>query len=427
MDFRIKGENPLTGKIKCDGAKNAALPVMAACLLSESPSILHNIPRLRDIDCMISVLEGIGVSIRFAGSTMRVDPGRSLFREAPFDPVREMRASFLVMGPLLVRCGSASAPLPGGCAIGQRPVDLHLKGFQSMGADIMVEKGFVKARARRLKGASIYLDVPSVGATENIMMAASRAHGETIIDNAAQEPEVVDLANFLNAMGAQVKGAGTARIRIQGVKELNGTSYTIVPDRIEASTYLIAAAITGGKISVEGVVPTHLRSVTAKLRETGARILECPNSIELEATGRPLPASVKTLPYPGFPTDVQAPFMSLCCLAQGTSVISETIFENRFSHALELSRMGAKIRTEGSNAIVEGVPGLQGAILQARDLRAGAALCLAALAAKGESLVRDTYHIERGYAGFAEKLRSMGADIQYDGSGASPYLKAVPK
>jgi UDP-N-acetylglucosamine 1-carboxyvinyltransferase len=328
------------------------------------------------------------------------------------------------MGPLLVRLGVASVPLPGGCAIGQRPVDLHLKGFQAMGAEISVEGGFVKARADKLKGAEIYLDVPSVGATENIMMAAVGAEGVTVIENAAQEPEIVDLANFLNSMGAEVTGAGTSRVKVEGVKKLTGTRYSIIPDRIEASTYLIAGAITRGKVMVENVIPTHIRSVLAKLKECGAYLLEGPRSVEIEMPSRPAPVNIKTLPYPGFPTDVQAPFMSLLALGQGTSLISETVFENRFNHAEELIRMGAKVKIEDSNAIVEGVPKLSGASLQATDLRAGACLALAALAAEGQSEIFGTEHIYRGYSDFATKLRLLGADIEESGIPKRSYAKS---
>jgi UDP-N-acetylglucosamine 1-carboxyvinyltransferase len=411
----IRGGKPLRGVVKCDGAKNAALPIMAGAILSEDISIIDNVPRLRDVETMSNVLRSIGVSVRMKGKSLRINPGKRLRNEAPYDLVRMMRASFLIMGPLLVRLGAASVPLPGGCAIGQRPVDLHLKGFQAMGASISVEGGFVRARAERLKGAEIYLDTPSVGATENIMMAAVGAEGVTVIENAAQEPEIVDLANFLNSMGAEVSGAGTSRVKVEGVKRLTGTRYSIIPDRIEASTFLIAGAVTRGKVMIENVIPTHIRSVLAKLKESGAYLLEGSRSVEIEMPSRPTPVNIKTLPYPGFPTDVQAPFMSLLALGQGTSLISETVFENRFNHAEELIRMGAKIKIEDSNAIVEGVPKLTGASLQATDLRAGACLALAALAAEGKSEIFGTEHIYRGYSDFATKLRVLGADIEETG------------
>lgn len=409
-NLAIWGGRPLSGKVYCDGAKNAALPVLAGALLMDKSTILE-VPDLADVRTMVALLRAIGANVRRSQGEISVSSPGSLICEAPYDLVRKMRASFLVMGPLLVRCGKASIPLPGGCAIGQRPVDLHLKGFEAMGAHIAIDKGFVHASAPNLRGAQIYLDIPSVGATENIMMAACLANGETIIDNAAQEPEVVDLANFLNSAGARINGAGTSRIRITGVKRLLGTTYTIIPDRIEAATYLIAGAITLGNVCVGNIIPLHLKPVLAKLQECGFSIIEGNKSVEINAPFRAKPVNIKTLPYPGFPTDVQAPFVSLCSLGQGTSIISETVFENRFAHAEELRRMGAKIRIEGANAVIEGVPNLTGATVQASDLRAGAALCLAALAAQGVSYVTGLEHVERGYAGFAAKLRSLGARI----------------
>jgi len=411
MSILIRGGKPLKGKVWCDGAKNAALPIMAGAILTDDSVEIKNVPFLLDVETMLSVLRAIGVNAVYSGRSAKMSPGRRLQPEAPYDLVRRMRASFLVMGPLLARCGTAAVPLPGGCAIGQRPVDLHLKGFQAMGATVSVEHGFIIAKANRLKGAEIYLDIPSVGATENIMMAAALADGETVIENAAQEPEVVDLANFLNAMGADIKGGGTTRIRISGVKELHGVEYSIIPDRIEAATFAIAAAMTKGKVTIENVIPTHLRSVLAKIKECGAYIFEGARSIDIEMLQRPEPTNIKTQPYPGFPTDVQAPYMALCTIAAGTSIISETVFENRFAHAEELGRMGARIRIEGPNAVIEGVPRLAGAQVQATDLRAGAALSLAGLAAEGETEVIGTEHIERGYCDFVEKLRGLGADV----------------
>jgi UDP-N-acetylglucosamine 1-carboxyvinyltransferase len=415
MSIVIRGGKPLKGHVRCDGAKNAALPVMAGAILSEDVSEVKGVPFLRDVETMTAMLHSLGVAAKQAGGTLKIDPGRTLKREAPYDLVRLMRASFLIMGPLLARCGTARVPAPGGCAIGQRPIDLHLKGFQAMGAGISIEGGYICASSRRLRGADIYLDIPSVGATENIMMAATLADGVTVVENAAQEPEIVDLANFLNAMGADVSGAGTSRVRVEGVKELHGASHSIIPDRIEASTYLLAGAITRGKVTVENIIPHHLRAVLAKLKECGAFLLEGVRSVEIEMTGQPEPVTVKTMYYPGFPTDVQAPLMSLCSLATGTSVISETVFESRFSHAEELGRMGARIQIEGQSAIVEGISRLTGASLQAADLRAGAALCLAALAADGMSEVHGTEHIDRGYSDFVDKLRALGADaVQKD-------------
>lgn len=408
----IRGGQPLEGTVKCDGAKNAALPIMAAAVLANGVSEIGNVPRLRDVETMAAMLRALGISVRLSlNGVARIDSGRKIFNEAPYDLVRAMRASFLIMGPLLVRCGRASVPLPGGCAIGQRPVDLHLKGFQAMGATISVGNGCIRATANHLRGADIYLDIPSVGATENIMMAATMADGVTLIENAAQEPEIVDLANFLNAMGADVTGAGTSRIRIEGVSQLHATKYSIIPDRVEAATFLLAGAITGGKVKVENVIPTHLRSVLAKLKECGAHLTEGIRSIEIEMPDRPRAVTAKTMYYPGFPTDVQAPLMAVCCLATGTSLITETVFENRFSHAEELNRMGSKIQIEGQTAIIEGVPHLTGASVEAGDLRAGAALCLAALAAHGVTEIRGEEHIERGYCNLVSKLQSLGGDV----------------
>jgi len=407
----IWGGYRLDGKVKCDGAKNAALPIMAATLLSQEPSVIRNVPDLSDVRTMMEMLKALGASVEFCGNEAKIDPGGKLSTEAPYEMVRRMRASFLVAGPLLARCGVISIPLPGGCAIGERPIDLHLKGFSAMGASVDINRGFVRASAGRLHGASVYLDVPSVGATENIMMGAVLAQGETIIDNAAQEPEVVDLANFLNSMGAQVKGAGTAEIRVQGVRDLHGTLYGVIPDRIEAATYLLAAAITRGRVLVEDVIPVHLKSITSKLRECGAVVEEDASSIELDMKGRPRPFTVTTLPYPGFPTDAQAPFMSLATIASGTSIISETVFEKRLGHAEELKRMGAKIFIQGSSAIVDGVPRLQGARVLAGDLRAGAALCLAGLSAEGITEVFGMEHVERGYSNLPGKLALLKARI----------------
>lgn len=412
MSFVIRGGKALRGRIRCDGAKNAALPIMAGSILTDDAVEIGNVPFLLDVETMVSVLRAIGVNAVYSGRSAKIAPGRSLQTEAPYDLVRRMRASFLVMGPLLVRCGTASVPLPGGCAIGQRPVDLHLKGFHAMGAEISVEHGFVNAKAKRLKGADIYLDMPSVGATENIMMAACLADGESVIENAAQEPEIVDLANFLNAMGADIRGAGTTRVRISGVKELHGVQYNIIPDRIEAATFAIAVAMAKGKVTIENVIPTHLRSVLAKIKECGAYLFEGPRSIDIEMVQVPRATNIKTQPYPGFPTDVQAPYMALCAISNGTGIISETVFDNRFAHSEELSRMGARIRIEGPNAIIEGVPRLAGAQVQATDLRAGAALALAGLTAEGETVITGTEHIERGYSDFVHKLRGIGADIE---------------
>lgn len=410
-NLTIWGGYRLEGTVKCDGAKNAALPIMAACILGEESSRICNVPNLSDVRTMIEMLESIGAQVFVSKNEVEVSPGQYLSTEAPYHLVRQMRASFLLAGPLLARCGRFEIPLPGGCAIGERPIDLHLKGFKALGAQVNIENGFVRAACRRLDGAKIYLDIPSVGATENIMMAASLARGETIIENAAQEPEIVDLANFLNALGASIKGAGTPEIRITGVKRLGGAKYSVIPDRIEAATYLIAGAITRGWVRVENVIPTHLKAVTSKLQECGARIVEGSSFIELEMNSRPKAASIKTLPYPGFPTDVQAPFMGLLTISSGTSTISESVFERRFGHAEELRRMGARIFVQGSNAVIEGVERLQGTRVQAMDLRAGAALCLSGLAAEGVTHVFGMEHVERGYSDLPGKLSSLGARI----------------
>lgn len=413
----IIGRRRLKGKVRCEGAKNAALPIMAASILAQSKLNIANVPRLSDVQVMTDILRSIGARVRFFGNTVEIDPSRIDMRSIPYELARRMRASFLILGPLLQKMKEVYIPLPGGCEIGQRPVDLHLKALQSMGARINMERGYIHAAALELHGTSIYLDVPSVGATENILMAASLARGESVIENAAQEPEVVDLANFLVSMGADIRGAGTSRIRVNGVKSLHGTNYEIIPDRIEAATFLVAGVITGGRIIVENVIPGHLRSIIAKLKECGATVLESNRTLEVQMSGRPLPLHIKTQPYPGFPTDIQAPFMSLACVAQGTGIITETVFENRFRHAEELRRMGARIRIQGPNAIIEGIPFLTGASVQASDLRAGAALCIAALAAEGTSEVSGMEHVERGYSGFITKLTSLGAHAEWEQTG----------
>jgi len=407
----IEGQVPLKGKVRCEGAKNAALPIMAATLLCEEPCILSGVPPLRDVMSMSRVLHSLGIDVQMEDDTITLRQRGPLGFEPPYDAVRAMRASFLVLGPLLCRLGVAKIPLPGGCDIGQRPVDLHLKGLQAMGASIELKGGYVEAKAGRLSGAAIYLDFPSVGATENLMMAASQAAGETIIENAAQEPEVVDLANFLNAVGANVRGAGTSRIRITGRRGFGGGEYSIIPDRLEAATYLLAAISTGGSIRVENVIPEHLTAFLAKIQEAGAHVSTGVRYVTASMEGRPNPISVKTLPHPGFPTDLQAPIMSFLTTAAGTSMIIEGVFERRFAHVEELNRMGARIRAEGSHAVIEGVDELTGASVEASDLRAGAALVLAGLQAKGITEVTGICHIERGYYRLVEKLERLGARI----------------
>lgn len=409
----IKGNKPLQGTIRVSGAKNAVLPILAASLLTTTSTKLLDVPRLADVEVICSVLAHLGAQITAEPGQLAITVPELSQTEAPYEYVRKMRASFLVMGPLLARAGRARISLPGGCAIGTRPIDLHLKGFAALGADIRYGSGYIEAWAKQLQGAKIYLDFPSVGATENIMMAAVLASGQTCIENAAEEPEIVDLANFLNAMGAQIKGAGTKVIRIDGVKELTGTTHAVIPDRIEAGTYLVAAAITGGSVVVENVINDHLKPVVAKLKEAGVELTEYDNSIKVNCPGRRVKGvDIKTLPYPGFPTDMQAQFMALMAVAEGTSIITETVFENRFMHVNELKRMGAKIKIEGRTAIVQGVKNLTGAQVKATDLRAGAAMILAGLAAAGETEVSNIYHIDRGYENLIEKLQAIGAEIK---------------
>lgn len=410
--MRIEGGRTLSGHVRIHGAKNAALPIMAAALLSEGAVVVEDIPTLDDVITMGRLLEELGAKVE-AGrdGAMHITPGPTLAYEAPYDLVRRMRASFLVVGPLLARLGRARASLPGGCAIGSRPVDLHLKGFEAMGAKVRLASGAVEVTAAQLTGARIYLDYPSVTATENILMAACLARGQTIVENAAEEPEVVDLANYLNSMGARIRGAGTKVITVDGTDRLSGTRYTVIPDRIEAGTFLVAVGITGGDITIGNVIPDHLKSVIAKLRETGMVIGETDDGLRAGGDGRPRPVDLKTLPYPGFPTDLQAPMMSLLSFTAGTSVITETVFENRFLHVDELKRMGADITIDGRSAITRGTGGLTGASVNATDLRAGAALVLAGLGAEGRTEISGMHHIDRGYANLAEKFRALGAEI----------------
>lgn len=413
--IRISGGRSLQGKVRVSGAKNAVLPVMAASLLAPGASTISNVPQLADVNTMALLLGSLGCHVKQRSASVTVDAGKLATHRAPYHLVRRMRASILVMGPLLARLGKAQVPLPGGCAIGIRPIDLHLKGFAALGADIVLGHGFVEAEIggrKRLLGASIYLDYPSVGATESIMMAASLAEGLTQIENAAREPEIVDLANMLNSMGAHVSGAGTDCIRIIGVRELKSAQYSVIPDRIETGTYMVAAAITGGEIAVENALPDHVRPIIAKLREAGVIVNENEAGMVVRSTGLIKAVDVKTLPYPGFPTDMQPQVMALLTLAQGTSVVTETVFENRFMHVDELLRMGANIRIDGRTAIIKGVPRLYGTGVKATDLRAGAALILAGLAASGETLVAGVRHIDRGYENLVGKLSNLGADIQ---------------
>lgn len=410
----ISGGSKLCGTVKVSGAKNAVLPIIAASLLSTTQTRLEEIPDLEDVRTMTEVLVHLGVAVSTdEPGALMVNSADIATCEVPYDLTRRMRASFTVLGPLLARKGCARISLPGGCAIGTRPIDLHLKGFEALGAEIVLGHGYIEARAPEgLTGARIYLDFPSVGATENIMMAASLAKGQTILENPAEEPEIVDLANYINSMGGKVRGAGTNIIRIEGVSELKGSSYAVIPDRIEAGTYMIAAAITGGDVWVENALTEHLKPVIAKLKEAGVYIEEKIDGIRVRGTGNLKAVDIKTLPYPGFPTDMQAQFMALMTVAGGTSVVTETVFENRFMHVDELKRMGANIKIEGRSAVVEGVDCLAGCQVKATDLRAGAALVLAGLVAQGQTEIGCIHHIDRGYEYLVEKLRGLGALIE---------------
>jgi UDP-N-acetylglucosamine 1-carboxyvinyltransferase len=415
--LRIRGGEPLAGDVAVSGSKNAALPMLAATLLVDSPVTLGNIPHLRDITTTVAVLCRLGCQVT-VDERMRVEVDASSVNsvEAPYDLVRTMRASILVLGPLLARFGRADVSLPGGCAIGARPVDLHVKGLRALGADVEVENGFIRARAAQLRGATLVLDAVTVTGTENLMMAAVYASGQTVIENAACEPEVLALAEFLNSLGAKISGAGTPRLVIDGVGELRQPGhlpFDVVPDRIESATYLVAAAITGGRVRLKRAAPRDLDVVLAKLREAGAVVRTGPDWVELDMQGRrPAPVNVRTEPHPGFPTDMQAQFMALNSIADGVATVTETIFENRFMHALELQRMGAKIRLQGNTAVVEGVERLQAAPVMATDLRASASLVLAGLVAHGETVVDRIYHIDRGYECIEEKLGALGARIR---------------
>jgi UDP-N-acetylglucosamine 1-carboxyvinyltransferase len=411
--YIINHSPALAGEVAISGSKNAVLPIMAAALLTDERCEITDVPALLDVDVMCGLMRGIGARVARCGEgTLEIVTERIASEEAPNELVKRMRASVLVMGPLLARTGRARVALPGGCAIGTRPIDLHLKGLKALGARIDSEDGYVIAAADRLRGANIYLDSPSVGATENITMAAVLAEGTTVIENAAEEPEIVDMANFLNKMGARVKGAGTDTIRIDGVKRLGGARHAVIPDRIETGTFMLAAAITRGEVSIKNAVPDHVKPLTAKLRECGVAVRVFDAGLIVDARRGVLTSTdIKTLPYPGFPTDIQSQFMAFLTTVRGVSLVTENVFENRYMHVNELNRMGANIKIEGRVAIVEGDCPLRGAEVFATDLRAGAALVLAGLAARGTTRIADIRHIERGYSGFAEKLRSIGADI----------------
>ena len=411
--IRVVGGRPLEGTVRISGAKNASLPDLCAALLTDDAVVLSNVPEVRDIRTMGRVLASLGAEVEFRVGGVVEARARSLSSvEAPYDLVKTMRASILVLGPLLAREGRARVSLPGGCAIGARPIDLHLQALEKMGAAISVEHGYVEARANRLHGAEIHFDTVTVTGTENVLMAACRAEGVTILENAACEPEVVDLAALLAAMGAKIEGAGRSTMRVEGVASLHGASHVVVPDRIETGTYIAACALAGGDIEIRACNPAHLRAIIDKFRETGVRIEEGPDNLRVRAPRVIRPANVTTLPYPGFPTDMQAQYMTLMTQATGVSTITESIFENRFMHVAELQRMGASVRENGRTALVTGPTSLSGAQVMATDLRASASLVLAGLAASGATIVDRVYHLDRGYYRIDEKLRGLGADIE---------------
>ncbi|MDY0056176.1 MAG: UDP-N-acetylglucosamine 1-carboxyvinyltransferase [Methyloversatilis sp.] len=412
----IEGGHRLHGEAEMSGAKNAALPILCAALLTREPLTLTNVPQLNDIGTMLKLLMQMGVAVQRDGSTVTLDASGLNNPVAPYEMVKTMRASILVLGPLVARCGEARVSLPGGCAIGARPVDQHIKGLQAMGAEVAVEQGYVVARTSRLKGARLFTDMVTVTGTENLMMAAVLADGETVIENAAREPEVVDLANCLVAMGARISGAGTDVIRIQGVERLHGATHRVMPDRIETGTYLCAAAAAGGEIRLTGTSAGYLDAVIDKLMDAGCdiRTEKSPSfeAIVLKAPDKLKAVSIRTAPYPAFPTDMQAQFMAINTVAEGTAIIRETIFENRFMHAVELARLGADIRIDGNTAVVQGVAQLDGATVMATDLRASAGLIIAGLVARGETLIERIYHLDRGYERIEQKLSALGATVR---------------
>jgi len=413
--LRIRGGRRLAGEVAISGAKNAALPELCAALLTAEPVLLSNVPRLHDVATMLKLLRQMGVAADASGeaeATVALDASKVTHKEAPYDLVKTMRASILVLGPLVARFGEARVSLPGGCAIGTRPVDQHIKGLQALGAEITVEHGYIVARASRLKGARVTTDMVTVTGTENLLMAATLAEGETVLENAAQEPEIPDLAEMLIAMGARIEGHGTSRIRIEGVRELHGVAHRIIPDRIEAGTFLCAVAATGGEVLLRGARADHLEAAIEKLREAGATIEAGEGWIRIRADGRPRAVSFRTSEYPAFPTDMQAQFMALDAIADGAATVAETIFENRFMHVPELMRLGARIDVDGRVAVIQGVDKLSGAIVMATDLRASAGLVIAGLVAEGETVVDRIYHLDRGYDRMEAKLRTLGADIE---------------
>ncbi len=412
-NFLIQGKSRLSGTVKISGSKNTAVAILPAAVLTADTVCLENLPDITDVRTMITILEKLGVSIRRRGrNAVDLTPGR-LSKVAPcYDLVKKMRASYYFMGSLLARFGRAEVPIPGGCDLGPRPIDQHLKGFSALGADINIEHGMINLSAEKLVGAHIYLDVVSIGATINLMLAAASAEGRTVLENVAKEPEIVDLANFLNAMGARIRGAGTDVIRIDGVKKFSGVRHPVIPDRIEAGTFMLAAAATGGDVTVEEVIPKHLEAITAKLKEIGANVEVEPEKIRVQGVENLVSSDLKTFPYPGFPTDLQPPGMVLLTAAKGLSVITENVFDGRYNHVDELKRMGARIKVEGRTALVEGGSALSGAPVKAPDLRSGAALIIAALMANGESRVSEVEHIDRGYDNFEKKLIRLGASIR---------------
>ncbi|WP_341648541.1 UDP-N-acetylglucosamine 1-carboxyvinyltransferase [Thauera humireducens] len=408
----IEGGARLSGEVAISGAKNAALPILCAALLTAEPVTFTNVPQLKDIGTLLALLGQMGVKVERAGDTVTLDASGLNNPVAPYEMVKTMRASILVLGPLVARCGEARVSLPGGCAIGARPVDQHIKGLQAMGAEVRVEHGYVHATVPRLKGARLFTDMVTVTGTENLMMAAALADGETVIENAAREPEVVDLANCLVAMGAQISGAGSDVIRIRGVERLHGATHRIMPDRIETGTYLCAAAVTGGSVRLTGTSSCYLDAVIDKLMDAGCEVVSERDAISLSAPARLNAVSLRTAPYPAFPTDMQAQFMAINCVANGVAMIRETIFENRFMHAVELQRLGADIRIDGNTAVVQGVARLEGATVMATDLRASASLVVAGLVAEGETTIERIYHLDRGYERLEDKLAALGAKVR---------------
>ena len=411
--YIIRGGNKLQGEVSISGAKNAAVAILPAVILSDEPCIIENVPNISDIDITIKILLSMGAEVTMLNkSTLRIDPRRVHTPCVEYDLAKNMRASYYFLGSLLGKVGKARVSMPGGCDLGARPVDQHLNGFSSLGAECSVDHGMIHAQADKLVGAHIYFDMVTVGATINVMLAAVKADGLTVIENAAKEPHIVDLANFLNSMGADIMGAGTDVIKIKGVKSLHGTQYSIIPDQIEAGTYMVAAAATNGNVLIKNVIPKHLESITAKLQKIGVRVEEYDDSVRVIGTGRLTKTNVKTLPHPGFPTDMQPQITTLLTLAEGTSIVTESIFDNRFKYVDQLRRMGADISVDGRVAVIEGTGRLMGAPVRATDLRAGVALVIAGLAAVGTTEVEDIYHVERGYEDLEKKLRSLGADIR---------------